>query len=995
MKNLRKIACLLCCLLLLAVLFVSCDSDDSKEGTTNQKQEESKDTQDDSEHSDEPPVICEHTWVDADCDTPKTCSKCKVTEGEALGHSTEAEADRAATCTGKAYCSRCENEYGDEPLGHIEEIISEKVPTETENGWTQGKKCSVCGEILVEPQTIFVNYKLVYSSNGDGTCTVVDILINPNVNEPFTVVIPERSPDGDLVTAVATNGFSSIKLPLMMTEVYWNEMDAKIKEAFGITYHPTTGEAIYYPYPEDYILYVKWAAGTWQSSYVLITPEEVLANPAMYTSLRERYPLIGKVPVYVLTSTASQEAMKIWQQLLLLCGEQEDACRMDLEAVAKANGIACSLELIGVRYNKYVQAIELPDTVKRIGDGAFQNAQNLTSIKFSSALTSIGENAFENCTSLTNVTIPNSVTSIGYGAFSHCTALTSVTLPNQLTSIDGSAFSQCTSLTSITLPASVTEIASYAFEGCTGLTSIALPNGLKTVGEFAFSDCSSLKTITIPESVTFLGDSVFARCTSLESVSLPFVDGAENSEEHHFARLFGRALYAESIEVSWNGTKYYIPEALEAVTVTGTIIPGEAFAGCSSLLSLTVAEGVKIIGADAFLGCMWLKFITIADSVTEIHASFEDTDYYFNESNWENGVLYIGHHLIKAGTEISGAYEIKNGTKTVAPSAFAYCVGLTSITIPETVTVLGNRTFYGCSSLASISLPASLTRISSSTFEDTAYYTNEENWHDGALYLDDLLLAASKANMTLRIKDGTKRIAYGAFAECTKLGSILLSEPVANLYVGFSNTQTVEIYFLGTEEEWISVNGEASQDMTIFFDKEAKSAYAQKLAEQILAQKSAADNAKLSFDDMEAKLLELAANSSKTKLTMNAILTYWKNLAIHYDSPKFSYAYQIIGSEQIAGSIYEQLTAYLEELAKDESLSTEEYKAILVSIKLTELEATMTALETMVSEVKTDVQTVYNALLNATWRSTGEKNRFITPENQFYADNFNIFDYIA
>ena len=247
MKNLRKIACLLCCLLLLTLCFVACDSESSKESEqneTNQQQNEQKEDQNDSEKSEENPVVCEHTWVDADCDTPKTCSKCKVTEGEALGHSTETKDDRAATCTSKAYCSRCENEYGDEPLGHIEEIISEKVPTETENGWTQGKKCSVCGKILVEPQTIFVNYKLVYSSNGDGTCTVVDILINPHVTEPFTVVIPEWSPDGDLVTAVATNGFSSINLPLMMTEAYWNAMDAKIKEAFGITYHPTTGEAI-------------------------------------------------------------------------------------------------------------------------------------------------------------------------------------------------------------------------------------------------------------------------------------------------------------------------------------------------------------------------------------------------------------------------------------------------------------------------------------------------------------------------------------------------------------------------------------------------------------------------------------------------------------------------------------------------------------------------------------------------------------------------------
>ena len=54
-----------------------------------------------------------HTWKDATCTEPKTCEFCGDTEGKALGHSTEAEGDRAATCTDKAYCSRCESEYGE------------------------------------------------------------------------------------------------------------------------------------------------------------------------------------------------------------------------------------------------------------------------------------------------------------------------------------------------------------------------------------------------------------------------------------------------------------------------------------------------------------------------------------------------------------------------------------------------------------------------------------------------------------------------------------------------------------------------------------------------------------------------------------------------------------------------------------------------------------------------------------------------------------------
>ena len=59
------------------------------------------------------------------------------------------------------------------------------------------------------------------------------------------------------------------------------------------------------------------------------------------------------------------------------------------------------------------------------------------------SVTSIGEYAFQNCTNLTSITIPEGVTSIGSSAFYYCTGLTSVTIPEGVTSIGGRAFSGC------------------------------------------------------------------------------------------------------------------------------------------------------------------------------------------------------------------------------------------------------------------------------------------------------------------------------------------------------------------------------------------------------------------------------------------------------------------------------------------------------------------------------------------------------------------------
>jgi len=76
-------------------------------------------------------------------------------------------------------------------------------------------------------------------------------------------------------------------------------------------------------------------------------------------------------------------------------------------------------------------------------------------------------------------TIPNGVTSIGQGAFRNCWDLTSITIPEGVTSIGDSAFSECGNLTSITIPSSVTYIGIYALSDCHSLTSATFenPNG--------------------------------------------------------------------------------------------------------------------------------------------------------------------------------------------------------------------------------------------------------------------------------------------------------------------------------------------------------------------------------------------------------------------------------------------------------------------------------------------------------------------------------------
>jgi len=213
-------------------------------------------------------------------------------------------------------------------------------------------------------------------------------------------------------------------------------------------------------------------------------------------------------------------------------------------------------------------------------------------------VTSIGDNAFENCSNLTSITIPNSVTSIGHGAFENCSSLTSITIGNSVTSIGNYAFYSCGGLTSITIPDSVTSIGMSAFYGCSGLTSITIPDKVTSIGKYAFYGCSGLKSITIPDGVTDIGRYAFSGCNSLENITV-----AGGNKKY----------YSVGNCVIETATKKLIAGCKNSVIPTDgsvTFIDGGVFEGCSGLTSITIPSSVTSIGDYAFQYCYKLTSIT-------------------------------------------------------------------------------------------------------------------------------------------------------------------------------------------------------------------------------------------------------------------------------------------------------------------------------------------------------------------------------------------------
>ncbi|AIJ36681.1 leucine-rich repeat domain-containing protein [Flavobacterium psychrophilum] len=220
------------------------------------------------------------------------------------------------------------------------------------------------------------------------------------------------------------------------------------------------------------------------------------------------------------------------------------------------SGVAVIPETVAYNSKNYI--------VTAIGESAFIQCNNLTSVTIPNSVTTIGDYVFADCPGLTSVTIPNSVITINRGAFGGCSSLTSVTIPNSVTTIRENAFADCSGLTSVTIPNSVTDIENGAFFSCSGLTSVTIPNSVTTIGDEAFADCSGLTSVTIPNSVTTIGDGSFAECSGLTSVTIP-----------------------------------------NSVTTIGD----GSFAECSGLTSVTIPNSVTTIGDEAFAGCSSLRTV--------------------------------------------------------------------------------------------------------------------------------------------------------------------------------------------------------------------------------------------------------------------------------------------------------------------------------------------------------------------------------------------------
>ena len=414
-----------------------------------------------------------------------------------------------------------------------------------------------------------------------------------------------------------------------------------------------------------------------------------------------------------------------------------------------------------------IQELTLPSSLIKIGRDAFERCGKIKQIHFSEGLQVIGSYAFGSCP-VGELDLPNTLTKIGGGAFSGFDRLVELNLPDSIVSIGTRAFYKCSSLRLVKLPAHLKVISESMFGYCESMEQVQMPQDLEEIERYAFSDCPNLKSVSLPDSTKKVAEDAFESeefdegglhyCITnyITNVNDCTVSAKEWDGELDVPSSIshgGRTFVVNSLDFS--GCKH-----LTSIRIPDTFstIPDRAFADCKSLRSIEIPSSVTTIGVEAFEGCEGLRSIELPYAVTEI------SEYLF-KGCWRLRKVRFGPNVT-----------------TIGESAFEDCEFLQHLPLPDSVRRIGKSAFEGCKNLVDLGQPSSLEFVGLYALDGTAMQLMQ----DGPIYIGNALCGYSgnmPDHACLEVREGTTIVAEAALREHGHLESVVFPESLK--FIGY------------------------------------------------------------------------------------------------------------------------------------------------------------------------------------------------------------------
>ncbi|XCF05160.1 leucine-rich repeat domain-containing protein [Tamlana crocina] len=412
--------------------------------------------------------------------------------------------------------------------------------------------------------------------------------------------------------------------------------------------------------------------------------------------------------------------------------------------------------------NSTITSVDIPDSVTIIGVGAFSGS-TLNTVSIGDSVVTIEGSAFLNC-SLTNVTIPDSVTSIGNYAF------------------------QNNSLVNLFLGNSVATIGNWAFTS-NQLTALTIPNSVTTIGDFTFQGnplACIISEATVPPAITTSttsGMDTFNTNRSNIDLSIPTGTASTYAAEtwtgfNSVTEGLAGTFTIDNITYQINPTPNNEVTVIDYNTAGGTVvnIPAMVSSACTSfsvttigdyafqnkgLTSVTLPDSVLIIRENGFFNNS-IATVTIPDSVTQISdGAFANNS--LTSVVIGNNVTSIGEYAFRFNSiasltipdsvlnieelafdsNVITNLDLGNGVQTIGNLAFRFNPGLQSVTIPASVTSIGEGAFATPTLTEVIALGATPPSIITSGTTTDTFSTDRSNIH---LYIPSGTMGAYVTN---------------------------------------------------------------------------------------------------------------------------------------------------------------------------------------------------------------------------------------------------------